>query len=139
MAARSESWVSWRTSTPSTNTAPPVTSWSRGISDASVVLPAPDGPTTATIRPGGISRSTSVSTLPEASPPPKPSDSGPASAGKAKRTRSKRTRPSGSARSPAPGASVIGLGASSTSNTRSKLTNAVITSTLALERLVSGT
>ena len=41
-----------RTSTPSTSTEPCSTSYSRGISITSVVLPEPVGPTSATVRPG---------------------------------------------------------------------------------------
>src|SRR3546814_12422111 len=52
--------------------------------------------------------------------------------GYAKRTPSSSMRPVGSTRSTAPGRSWIGLGASSTSNTRSKETNAVMISTRAL-------
>ena len=44
IAARNDSCVSSRTSWPSTRTAPPVTSYSRGTSDASLVLPDPDAP-----------------------------------------------------------------------------------------------
>ena len=55
-------WVSWRTSQPSIFTTPVVTSYSRGTSEAIVVLPAPDGPTKATICPGSICNETSWST-----------------------------------------------------------------------------
>ena len=41
-----------RTSTPSTRTAPPVTSSRRGTSDSSVDLPAPVLPMIAVVRPG---------------------------------------------------------------------------------------
>jgi hypothetical protein len=43
-----------RTSVPSRRTAPSVTSYSRGTSDEIVLLPAPEGPTSATICPGSI-------------------------------------------------------------------------------------
>ena len=62
MAARSDSCVRSRTSMPSTRTAPLVTSYSRGTSWESVVLPAPDGPTSATSCPGSISADTPRST-----------------------------------------------------------------------------
>ena len=52
IAARSVSCVRSRTSWPSTLTLPPVTSYSRGISPASVVLPEPEAPTSATVSPG---------------------------------------------------------------------------------------
>ena len=51
-ASRSESSVRSRTSWPSTRTAPCLTSAMRGTSIAVVVLPAPDGPTSATSSPG---------------------------------------------------------------------------------------
>ena len=50
--SRSESSVRSRTSWPSTSTRPSTTSWIRGTSSAVVVLPAPDGPTSATSSPG---------------------------------------------------------------------------------------
>ena len=51
-----------RTSTPSMVTRPAVTSYSRGTSAVSVVLPEPVAPTTATVSPGATSRFTSRST-----------------------------------------------------------------------------
>ena len=50
-----------RTSAPSIRTDPELTSYSRGSSDTSAVLPEPIAPTSATVRPGSISRSTSLS------------------------------------------------------------------------------
>src|ERR1044072_2621156 len=53
---------SWRTSMPSISTVPAVTSYSRGTSDDMVVLPAPDGPTSAVMVPGAAVNDTPRST-----------------------------------------------------------------------------
>ena len=58
-AACNESCVRSRTSSPSTRTAPSTTSWTRRTSIAIVVLPAPDGPTSATVSPGSMVNDTS--------------------------------------------------------------------------------
>ena len=58
-APRSDSSVRSRTSWPSTRTSPALTSWMRGTSSAVVVLPAPDGPTSATSSPGATVKLTS--------------------------------------------------------------------------------
>ncbi len=42
-----------RTSTPPTSTCPPSASQKRGTRLAAVVLPPPDGPTSATVEPAG--------------------------------------------------------------------------------------
>ena len=62
ITSRKERWVTSRTSRPPTSTAPPVTSYIRETSDDSVVLPAPDGPTTATNCPGSTVKLTSLRT-----------------------------------------------------------------------------
>src|SRR5580704_9541685 len=52
IASLTDCSVADRTSCPSMRTAPDVTSYRRGINDVRVVLPAPDGPTRATVLPG---------------------------------------------------------------------------------------
>ncbi len=47
-----------RTSTPPTSTRPPSTSQKRGTRLAAVVLPPPEGPTSATVAPAGTSKLT---------------------------------------------------------------------------------
>src|SRR5882757_7588658 len=61
ITARSEATSTSRTSVPSTSTAPALTSYRRGMSCTSVVLPEPVAPTSATVLPAGTSRSTSRS------------------------------------------------------------------------------
>ena len=57
------SWASSsRTSTPSIDSEPAVTSTSRGTSDSSVVFPEPVLPTTAVVVPGRAANDTSCST-----------------------------------------------------------------------------
>ena len=65
VARRSSNDMS-RTSTPPTRTWPASTSYSRGISEATVDLPLPDEPTSATTWPGSTVSETSRSTT---SPP----------------------------------------------------------------------
>ena len=62
MRLRSRSKSSSRTSTPSTRTLPPVASKSRGISDSSVVLPAPVLPMIAVVCPASARKLMSRST-----------------------------------------------------------------------------
>ena len=47
-----------RTSTPPSRTVPPLTSQNRGTRLAAVVLPPPEGPTSATVAPAGTSKLT---------------------------------------------------------------------------------
>ncbi len=61
MTSPSDASVIRRTSMPSISTAPESTSYSRGIRYVVVVLPEPDGPTSATSSPGCASKSTSSS------------------------------------------------------------------------------
>ena len=143
MAARSDSCVRSRTSMPSTRTAPLVTSYSRGTSWESVVLPAPDGPTSATSCPGSISadtpRSTSDGFVGRRPRRPDGFEAGNDRIGRvAEADVPQLDAAAGETRSTAPGRSGIGLAASSTSKTRSKDTSAVITSTRALVSDVSG-
>jgi len=56
---RSEAGSTDRTSAPSTSTDPAIGSYSRGISETSVVLPDAVGPTSATVVPAGTSSDTS--------------------------------------------------------------------------------
>ena len=86
---------------------PPVGSWNRGSRSASVVFPAPDGPTSATTLPFGSVKDTSLST-------------GIALA-VAEVDRRRRPLPARTAPSPSPGRSTSTLGSSSISNTRSAL------------------
>ena len=58
----SDCWVTVRTSCPPTSTRPPVTSYTRGSSWLIVVLPAPDGPTSAISSPGSARNDTACST-----------------------------------------------------------------------------
>ena len=67
MASVRLSPVSWRTSSPSTRTAPATTSYSRGTRCDMVVLPAPVGPTRATICPGSATKETPLRIIPEGS------------------------------------------------------------------------
>ena len=55
-----------RTSTPPTLTLPESTSQKRGTRLAAVVLPPPEGPTSATVEPAGTSKLMSTSASPEA-------------------------------------------------------------------------
>ena len=119
-----------------------------GSAGPSVVLPAPDGPTRATSWPGSIVALTPSSTSVGARRPsarPAPSGAGASRlrdhrVGRGRRSARRRARPdrSASTRSTAPGRSSIGTGASSTSNTRSNDTSAVMMSTRALVSAVSG-
>ena len=63
MRAASEAKVASRRSMPLMEMAPPFTSYSRASSWVMVVLPAPDGPTSAVRVPGATSKSISVSTV----------------------------------------------------------------------------
>ena len=69
IASRSECSVTSRTSFPSIVTSPSVTSYRRGTSDSSVDLPAPDGPTTASIVPAGTVTLMPSRIVSDASPP----------------------------------------------------------------------
>ena len=147
IAARSDVCVTSRTSCPSMRTAPDVTSYSLGIRLLIVVLPPPDGPTSATSCPGSMrggdaaqhERARRVGQRP--------------AAGRIRlerRDRDLRGRrvaepdvveldaAARSTRSIAPGASTIAFGVSSTSNTRSNETNALMMSTRAFVSAVSG-
>ncbi len=62
IVSRNDCRVASRTSMPPTSTAPAVTSYTRGTSIAVVDLPAPDGPTSATICPGSTVKLTPRST-----------------------------------------------------------------------------
>src|SRR5439155_6047208 len=117
----------------------------RGTSIDIVVLPAPVGPTRATIFPGSMVSDTPRRIQSDGSSDsvPEPSVSRDASdtvdgAGYRNHTSSNSTRPSGSTRSYAPGRSLMATGASSTSNTRSNDTNAVMMSMWALVSAVIG-
>jgi hypothetical protein len=61
ICARSDAASMSRTSAPSTSSAPSVTSYRRGMSCTSVVLPEPVAPTSATVVPAGMSSDTSRS------------------------------------------------------------------------------
>ncbi|KAG1271250.1 hypothetical protein G6F64_015609 [Rhizopus arrhizus] len=54
--ARSSAGSAWRTSTPSTQMRPLAGSWKRSSIDSTVLLPAPAGPTRATVSPGRTCR-----------------------------------------------------------------------------------
>ena len=56
LCSRSAAVSSWRRSSPSMRIAPASTSWKRSSIDSTVLLPAPDGPTSATVSPGAMSR-----------------------------------------------------------------------------------
>ena len=60
-ARRSSRGSASRTSRPSIDTEPELTSYNRAIAATSVVLPDPVGPTTATVSPGDTSSVTSTS------------------------------------------------------------------------------
>ncbi len=60
---RSDSNEASRTSVPPMRTLPPVTSYSRATSAVIVVLPAPEGPTRATLLPAGATKSMPSSTV----------------------------------------------------------------------------
>lgn len=66
IAARRLLWLTSRTSVPLTHTAPSVASYMRNKRRDRVLLPEPDGPTSATVCPAGTSNETplSTSTLP---------------------------------------------------------------------------
>ena len=117
----------------------------RGTSNALVVLPAPEGPTSATSSPGATLKltsrriqalSSSRSVAPVCSSSEAIDDI--AADGWRNQTWSNSTRPTGSTRSTAPGRLEISGGKSSTSNTRSNETSAVRTSTRALASWVRG-
>ena len=122
-------------------------SYSRSSSAVRVVLPAPDGPTSATNSPGETSRLTPSSAGPTGLSP-SVDGSGAAGASDARaaasvggyvnRTSRNSTRPTGRRRGRAPGRSGTAFGVSSTSKTRSNDTIAVMMSTRALVRLVRG-
>src|SRR4029450_6350461 len=111
----------------------------RGMSDDRVVLPPPAGPPSATSSPGSTRAETPRSTLRAGvlASLPWPSAAGVATAGASSRvgrigsvgdanhTSSISPSPRTSTRSTAPGRSVSGTGASSTSNTRSNETKAL--------------
>ena len=61
-SARSDRRVRRVSGTPSIRIRPPVGSWNRGSRSASVVFPAPLGPTSATTWPLGSANETSLST-----------------------------------------------------------------------------
>src|SRR5579859_6826691 len=137
--------VTSRTSWPSIVTEPEVTSYSRDSSVDSVVFPAPDGPTSAVIVPGSTTNEIPCSTSADGSADSlEPSASSDAidtaeEAGYRKRTSSATIRPlTGLGSGIAPGLSSMTRGASSTSNTRSKDTRAVSTSTRVEARSVRG-
>ena len=107
-----------------------------------MVLPAPDGPTSATSWPGSAVNETSNSTWLVGACSSTATDSSDASDTSSARIAEvdvgelDRRRPAGT--STAPGFSAIIGGRSSTSKTRSNDTSAVITSTCTLESAVSG-
>src|SRR5579871_110978 len=106
------------------------------MSDVSVVFPAPDGPTNATVVPGAPENDTprriqsdgSVDSAADASASSDGTDTS-AAAGYRNHTSDTSTCPAGWARGTASGASTISDSRSSTSNTRSKDTSAVSRST----------
>src|SRR5207248_1545147 len=143
MAACSESWVTDRTSCPPTSTAPPLTSYRRAASAVIVVLPAPDGPTSAVICPDLTVNDTPFSTVWDGVASRTATDSRDASEtssalGYPKTTSSNCTTSAPGARSTAFGASATIGGRSSTSNTRSNDTSAVMTSTCTFDSEVRG-
>src|SRR5581483_1475357 len=141
-AAPRLSRVRSRTSWPSMRTDPDVTSYSRGTRCDSVVLPAPDGPTSAVMVPGSAVNDTPRSTGAVGSPVPDPSGRGASrlgmdtadAAGYWNHTSSTSTRPRGATKGTASGDSVMAWGASSSSKQRSNDTMAVSRSTRALAR-----
>ena len=112
------------------------------MSEARVLLPEPDGPTTASIWPGPTSMSMSWSTMRPGSPGTvsvsREATEVSLAAGYRNDTPFSARCPWTGCGSTASGASATGLGASSTSNTRSKETNADMTSTRALVSWASG-
>ena len=113
------------------------------MSETIVDFPAPEAPTIATVSPGAMSSERPVRTSRSGSAPGMAccsmvATAEAAAAGYRNRTESKVTLPEQSTRSMAPGRSVIGSGASSTSKTRSKDTIEVMRSTRAFVRPVRG-
>src|SRR5436190_8806918 len=143
MQARSDSSDASRTSTPPTRTAPSVTSYTRGTSIAVVDLPAPDGPTSATIWPGSMVNDTPRSTgsvTVRSRVATSSSDASETSAADGYRkvtSRNSTLAEPGGTSTGFSGSEMAG-GRSSTSNTRSKLTSADMMFTRALERPAIG-
>src|SRR6266550_133206 len=143
IAARSDSWVTDRTSWPPTRTDPERTSYTRGTSWLIVVLPAPEGPTSATSWPGAAVNETPCSTSWLGAWSSTATSSSEASDTSAAVGYENRTSWNSIERAPvgnvaASGASAISGGRSSTSKTRSNETSALITSTRTLDSAVSG-
>src|SRR6266550_3761583 len=143
IAARSDSWVTDRTSWPPTRTDPERTSYTRGTSWLIVVLPAPEGPTSATSWPGAAVNETPCSTSwlgawsSTATSSSEASDTS-AAVGYENRTSSNSMEREPARSATASGPSAISGGRSSTSKTRSNETSALITSTRTLDSAVSG-
>src|SRR5450755_3887213 len=142
-ASRTDDWVAARTSTPLMRTSPPVTSYSRDTNAEIVVLPAPEGPTSATSSPAWAVNETSYKTCVFGEVSRIATDSSEASetsaaAGYRNCTWSNSMMFAPAGRSTASGASAIIGGRSSTSKTRSNDTSAVMIETLTFDRAVSG-
>ena len=145
--ARNDANVTSRRSVPAMRTAPDVGSYIRLTSCDTVVLPAPDGPTSATMEPAGTSNETSCSVSAVGSLRCPATDSREASDTSSARgyrnvtpARETEAPPAATAvrRSTASGFSATDGSRSSTSSTRSNETSAVITSTWTFAIAVSG-